>query len=51
MKNIQLEAEEIEQMNYNDVAYVILEASNKKMKIIDLLNEVGRLMQKDEAEI
>ena len=50
MKKIELTTEEIEQMNYNDVAYVILEANNKKMKIIDLLNEVGKLMQKDEEE-
>ncbi len=50
MKKIELTSEELEQMNYNDVAFVILQSSNKKMKIIDLLNEVGKLMNLDENE-
>lgn len=50
MKKIELNSDEIEQMNYNDVAYLVLEANNKKMKIIDLLNAVGEAMQLDESE-
>lgn len=50
MKKIELNSDEIEQMNYNDVAFIVLKENDKKMKIIDLLNEVGKAMQLDEDE-
>ena len=44
MKKIELTQEEAEMMNYNDIAYLILEKNGKKMKIIDLFNEVGKVL-------
>lgn len=50
MKKIELSQEEVEMMNYNDIAYLILEKKGKKMKIIDLFNEVGKLLNMDSDE-
>ena len=47
MKKIEISSEELEMMNYNDVAFLILENANKKMKLIDLYNEVSKTMGLD----
>ncbi len=47
MKKVEISEEELEQMNYNDIAYVILEQYGKKMKINDLFSEVGSLLNID----
>lgn len=36
--------EELENMSYDDIAFAILTEKNKKMKIIDLFNEIGKLI-------
>lgn len=49
MKKIQISEEELEMMNYNDIAFLILEENGKKMKINDLFLEVGNLLKLDEG--
>ena len=49
MKGLNLSEEELASMNYNDVAYVILE-KNSKMKFIDLFNAVTKVMNLDESK-
>lgn len=44
MKKIELSEEELEMMNYNDVAHVILEHFGKKMKLPDLFLEVCKVL-------
>ena len=41
--------EELETMSYDDVAYVILKESGKKMKLIDLFNAVCEVMKLDQS--
>ena len=41
--------EELETLNYDDIAYLILEAKKKKMKISDLFNKVCELLELDEG--
>ncbi len=48
MKKIEISQEELEFMNYNDIAHLILENSGKKMKIADLFKEVGDILSLDE---
>jgi len=48
MKKIEISDEELEMMNYNDIAYVILENKGKKMKITDLFSEVGKILNLDD---
>jgi len=50
MKRVKISEEELEMMNYNDIAYVILEQNGKKIKIIDLFNEVSRILGLEEEE-
>lgn len=47
MKNIQISEEELEMMNYNDIAFLILENYGKKMKINDLFLEVSKILKLD----
>lgn len=49
MKKINLTPEELETMSYDDVAYLILENKQSKMKIQDLFKEVIKLMNLDES--
>lgn len=42
--------EDLETMSYDDVAYVILKENKKKMKLIDLFNEVCEVMQLDQSQ-
>lgn len=44
MKKINLTEEELATMSYDDVAYIILENNQKKMKIQDLFKEVIKVM-------
>ena len=44
MKKINLTEEELATMSYDDVAYLILENNQKKMKIQDLFKEVIKVM-------
>lgn len=39
-----LTKEELESMSYDDIAYYLLTEKKKAMKIIDLFNEVGKLI-------
>ncbi|HBA37297.1 MAG TPA: DNA-directed RNA polymerase subunit delta [Firmicutes bacterium] len=48
MKNIQVSDEELEMMNYNDIAFLILDRNGKKMKINDLFLEVSKLLKLDD---
>lgn len=47
MKKITISAEELEMMNYNDVAHLILEHNGKKMKLANLFTEVSKLLELD----
>lgn len=47
MKKIELSEEELELMNYNDIAHLIVEKNGKKMKITDLFSEVGNILNLD----
>ena len=49
MKKININQDELELMNYNDIAYVILKENGKKMKIVDLFNEVGKVLGLEEG--
>lgn len=49
MKKIEINEEELEMMNYNDIAHVILENYGKKMKLTDLFTEVGNVLGMDEG--
>ena len=49
MKGLNLSEEELASMNYNDVAYVILE-KNSKMKFIDLFNALVKVMNLEESD-
>ena len=48
MKKLNINKEELEMMNYNDVAHLVLENKKKKMKTIDLFKEVCRLLELDD---
>ena len=41
--------EELESLNYDDIAYLILEEKKKKMKISDLFNKVCEVLELDEG--
>lgn len=49
MKSITLTEEEIASMSYDDVAYLILEKNQNKMKIQDLFKEVIKTMNLGES--
>ena len=50
MKNVNISSEDLELMNYNDVAYVILENNKSQMKIADLFKGVCKVMNLDDDE-
>lgn len=43
--------EELENMSYDDIAFAILTEKKKKMKIIDLFQEIGKLINLSESVI
>lgn len=47
---LNISKEELEQMSYDDVAYVILKTNKKKMKIQDLFKWVIKTMELPEAD-
>ena len=49
MKKINLTEEELATMSYDDVAYIILENNQKKMKIQDLFKEVIKVMNLEDS--
>jgi len=49
MKSISLTEEQLASMSYDDVAYLILEKNQKKMKIQDLFKEVIKIMNLEEG--
>lgn len=49
MKKINLTEEELMKLSYDDVAYLILENNQKKMKIQDLFKEVIKVMNLEES--
>lgn len=51
MKIKDLTKEELENLSYDDLAFMLLEESKKKMKIIDLFNKIGKLINLSEREI
>ena len=50
MKLKDLSKEELELMSYDDLAYLILEDANKKMKINDLFHKVCKILKLSEKE-
>ena len=50
MKKIIINEEELEQMNYNDIAYIVLKERNKKMKIMDLFEEICEVLHLDPSD-
>lgn len=50
MKLKDLSKEELELMSYDDLAYLILEDANKKMKINDLFHSVCKILNLSERE-
>ena len=50
MKLKDITKEELEVMGYDDIAYLILEESKKKMKITDLFKKVCSLRGLSDAE-
>ncbi len=46
-----LSKEELENMSYDDIAFAILTEKKKKMKIIDLFNAIGKLINLPESVI
>ena len=51
MKLKDLSQEELENMSYDDIAFAILTEKKKKMKIIDLFNEIRKLINLSESTI
>ncbi len=51
MKLKDLSQEELENMSYDDIAFVILTEKNEKMKIIDLFQEIGKLIHLSQSVI
>ena len=51
MKLKDISKEELENMSYDDIAFAILTEKKKKMKIIDLFNEIGKLISLPESVI
>ncbi len=51
MKLTDLTKEDLENMSYDDLAYMILSESKKQMKIIDLFNKIGSLVGLSEKEV
>ncbi len=51
MKLKDIPVEELENMSYDDIAFLILTEKKKKMKIIDLFEEVGKLIHLPQAMI
>ena len=45
-----ISSEELEQMNYNDIAHLILQKKGKMVKITDLFKEVCELLDLNEEE-
>lgn len=50
MVKLNINKEELEMMNYNDIAYAILENTNKKKKIKDLFLDVCEVLELDEEK-
>ncbi len=46
-----LTKEELENMSYDDIAFALLSEKKGAVKIIDLFNEIGKLIDLSEAEI
>ncbi len=51
MKLEKFSKEDLENMSYDDIAYEILSEKNKKMKIIDLFNAIGKILNLTDAQI
>lgn len=43
--------EELENMSYDDIAFALLSENKKQMKIIDLFNEIGKLIDLPQSAI
>lgn len=50
MKLKTVSKEELETMSYDDVAYIILKETKKKMKLVDLFDKVCEIMEIDEKQ-
>ena len=51
MKLKDLSKEDLQNMSYDDIAYILLSENNKQMKIIELFTEVGKLIDLSQQEI
>ncbi len=50
MKIKDMTQEEIENMNYDDLAYLILEENGKKMKLLDIFKKISKLLNMPDNE-
>lgn len=50
MNKLNIKQEDLEMMNYNDIAYAILENTKKRKKIKDLFLDVCKLLDLDEEK-
>lgn len=51
MKLKDISQEELENMSYDDIAFILLTEKKSQMKIIDLFNEIGKLVHLSASEI
>ena len=51
MKLKELSQEELENMSYDDLAYLILEENGKKMKLMDIFKKIAKLLNMNDSEI
>ena len=43
--------EELDNMSYDDLAYIILQESGKKMKLMDIFKKIAKLLNMSDADI
>lgn len=51
MKLKELSQEELENMSYDDLAYIILEENGKKMKLMDIFKKIAKVLNMTDSEI
>lgn len=51
MKLKELSQEELENMSYDDLAYIILEENGKKMKLMDIFKKIAKALNMTDSEI
>ena len=51
MKLSEIPKEELELMGYDDIAYIVLQESNKKMKLIDIFKKINKALDLPDAYV